>query len=277
MTSEGGSIGTHAQPNVTLRMLFNLLARTALTDNHIASVTPVDPITCRASPMAAAVHVDAANVETLSSTPTAPPPRYQSPERVPIPVPVLENISSHPIFRHVLSPEQRRGVWNTAPIDARSFRSQKNPTVPGSTLEAARQAHGFLPWATENFPSVPVPVWLTQGDLAGTFEWQRVGFHHRAAVRLPERRRMPPPVFPEGTLDEIISAANSGGPFYVVTKGFRIGVYTTWEYGARLATDNCPGAHFTCYNCEFYIACRIFMDAVKHSNAHIVRFHGDDY
>jgi hypothetical protein len=261
---------------VTLCMHSNLLPRIALADNQIASDTPDAPITSRGSPMAAAAHVAAANVETTSSPSTAPPPRYQSPERVPIPVPVLENICSHPIFRHILSPEQSRGVWNTAPIDARNFRSHKNPTVPGLALEAARQAHDRLPYATENFPPAPVPLWLTEGNLAGTIEWQTVPFNNRAAIRLPERRRMPPPVFPEGTLDEIISAANSGGPFYVVTKGFWIGVYTTWEYGARLATDNCPGAYFTCYNCKFYVACRIFMDAVKHSNARIVRFYGDN-
>jgi hypothetical protein len=85
-------------------------------------------------------------------------------------------------------------------------------------------------------------------------------------------RKMPPPVFPGGSLVEVQDAVASGGPFYVVTTGFRVGVWRTWYHGAENVTDGCPGNRHGAFDCDFATACRMFMNAVASGSVFQVQF-----
>jgi hypothetical protein len=87
---------------------------------------------------------------------------------------------------------------------------------------------------------------------------------------------MPPSAFPDGLLADVQMAERSHGLFYVVTVGFHVGVWTTWNKGARCVTDNCPGGVYLSYNCDYYTACRVFMQAVAAGTVRTVSFSAPD-
>jgi hypothetical protein len=233
-----------------------------------------------------------AHVHTPKSTPGAPcvhkmfvtvaasPPLIVPPPAVSFPrhgrprtPPGLNILALHCTYQYALSCDEQRGFFNGAPFDASNLR-KKNPVVSGPTIDAARRAFNAAPWATSSRPAVLAPVWVTTGPLAGTYELVRIPVRRRAPVALPEPRRMTAPVFPKGIEEDVIAAANSCGTFYVVNKGFRVGVYTTYDYGAREATDNCPNLSHISYKCEYHVACRIFMEAMKSHSVKTVLFTG---
>jgi hypothetical protein len=82
----------------------------------------------------------------------------------------------------------------------------------------------------------------------------------------PKTFKLPRPVFPEGSEDEIVAVRDYTGPWYIVYKGFRAGVYTTWANGAHSsvtrATEN---KHEKVIDAHYEDACNMLMDSFKNN------------
>jgi hypothetical protein len=84
---------------------------------------------------------------------------------------------------------------------------------------------------------------------------------------------LPRPVFPEGTLAEVLEAIELSPLYYVVTKGFCIGVYTTWVNGAENVVNHAPGnAHFKMSTGHFWQACAVLSLAVERGVGYVIPF-----
>jgi hypothetical protein len=83
---------------------------------------------------------------------------------------------------------------------------------------------------------------------------------------LSKRFKLPRPVFPEGTLDEVLAVKDSTGPWYVVERGFRVGVYTTWVNGADLAVSGAStNSHSKVIDMHYEDVCSILMQALQNN------------
>jgi hypothetical protein len=76
--------------------------------------------------------------------------------------------------------------------------------------------------------------------------------------------KLPRPVFPDGTLDEVMAVKDYTGPWYIVERGLRVGVYTTWLNGADLlVTGVSTNSHSKVTAVYYEDACKILMESLE--------------
>jgi hypothetical protein len=105
---------------------------------------------------------------------------------------------------------------------------------------------------------------LTQGNVYH-LEQIPIPMHLRTGF-LPRSFKLPRPVFPKGSQDEVLAVKDYTGPWYIVYKGFRAGVYTTWANGAcNAVTGVSENKHEKVIDVHYKDACSMLMESFQNS------------
>jgi hypothetical protein len=219
----------------------------------------------------ASAHIDSGPLHPpiTHHAPSSLPAQYQADPPSPSARPTLPLLCDHRSFQYSLTSAQFHGDWSVP------FVHPTKGGVKSIDRDAERRAAdnwARAPLVLGTLPTSFAPVWRTEGPIAGTFRMVEVPVVSSFSLhQLKEPCKIPPPVFPSGSLDNVL-AARSLRTFYIVTTGFCIGVWTTFELGSQQSTDKCPKSRHSSYNCDYPTACRVFMDMVDRGLVHTVAF-----
>jgi hypothetical protein len=119
----------------------------------------------------------------------------------------------------------------------------------------------------------PSDTFVPVEDEFGRTSFVLVPTRRAAPVVLPDSTAPPTPVFPDGTEEEKARAISNGGPFYVVSVGFRVGVYTSWDDGAKWAVSGCSHSSSKKLDrTDYFAAVQYFTNLVKSNQVVTVRY-----
>jgi hypothetical protein len=187
-------------------------------------------------------------------------------------------IRNHPTFKYALTLDERKGRMCNHPILGPEVALKSDNIVRPLevTAEAAARLFETLDPITAPFGILTcVPIWADQGMSAGIDHMQDVPIDcNRPIAKFMTPIRIPPPVFPNGSLDQVLAAQDVHGPFFVVYKGFRVGVYTTYEHGAETAVRDCKDYVMHWYSLDYQSVCRMFRREMEKGSVRNYRFVG---
>jgi hypothetical protein len=196
-------------------------------------------------------------------------PKLASKDEVPVQHIVWNRCGIHadPIFKYTLTLDKRRGRLCNHPILGPEIALKPGDPVQPSAEAAVATAKLFETLSPITAPCgilTRVPIWANQGMLAGIDYMKDIPIDCSHLIKkFTTPVHIPPLVFPNGTLNQVLAAQDKCRPFFVVYKGFQVGVYTTFEHGAKTAVQGCDSYGMHRYALDYQSVCRMFCEEVQ--------------